>query len=113
GYPDGANPLEDGTLDNYTVHKIDITKFTKECLAGSGLGMKEIERCKNMFVLGLLFWMFDKSMDYTIKSLEDKFAKKPELLQANIKALKSGWNYGDTTEVFTTRYHVDPAKLAP
>jgi len=111
GYADGANPLEDGTLDNYTVHKIDVTKFTKECLAGSALGMKEIERSKNMFVLGLLFWMFDEPMDYTINFINEKFAKKPEIAEANIKTLKAGWNYGDHTEIFTTRYKVSPAHL--
>ncbi len=111
GYADGANPLEDGTLTNYIVHKIDITKFTKECLVGSGLGMKEIERSKNMFVLGLLFWMFDESMDHTISFINEKFAKKPDIAEANIKTLKAGWNFGDHTEIFTTRYHVAPAQL--
>ncbi|MCW5906698.1 MAG: 2-oxoacid:acceptor oxidoreductase subunit alpha [Chitinophagales bacterium] len=110
-YPEGANPLEDGTLDGYTVYKIDVTRLTKEALKDSGLGMKEIERSKNMFVLGMLFWMFDKSMDFTIKSLEEKFAKKPEILNANITVLKAGWNYGDTTEIFTTRYKISAAKL--
>lgn len=110
-YPEGANPLEDGTLDGYTVYKIDITRLTKEALKDSGLSMKEIERSKNMFVLGMLFWMFDKSMDFTIKSLEEKFAKKPEILNANITVLKAGWNYGDTTEIFTTRYKISAAKL--
>ncbi|MFN8287430.1 MAG: 2-oxoacid:acceptor oxidoreductase subunit alpha [Chitinophagales bacterium] len=112
GYPEGAaNPLEDGTLEGYKVFKVDISKFTKEALKDSGLGMKEIERCKNMFVLGILFWMFDKSMDFTIKSLEEKFSKKPDILNANITALKSGWNYGDNTEIFTTRYKTAAAKL--
>lgn len=110
-YKEGANPLEDGTLDGYTVYKIDVTKLTKEALKDSGLGMKEIERSKNMFVLGMLFWMFDKSMEFTIKSLEEKFAKKPDILNANITVLKAGWNYGDTTEIFTTRYKISAAKL--
>lgn len=112
GYPEGAaNPLEDGTLEGYQVYKIDVTKLTKEALKESTLGMKEIERCKNMFVLGVLFWMFDKSMEYTIKNLQEKFAKKPEILQANLTALHSGWNYGDTTEIFRTRYKTAAAKL--
>lgn len=110
-YADGANPLEDGTLDNYTVHKIDVTKLTKECLADSGLGNKEIERSKNMFVLGLIFWMFDKSMEPTIKFINEKFGKKPDIAAANIRTLKAGWDYGDTTEIFTTRFSVDAAKL--
>lgn len=112
GYPENApNPLEDGSLTNYRVYKIDVTKHTKDALKDSGLGMKEIERCKNMFVLGVLFWMFDKSMEFTIKNLQEKFSKKPEILNANLTALKSGWNYGDNTEIFTTRYKISAAKL--
>ena len=111
GFTDGANPLTDGTLDNYTVHKIDVSKLIKECLADSGLGTKEIDRSKNMFVLGLLFWMFDEPMDYTLNFINEKFGKKPEIANANIKALKAGWNYGDHTEVFTTRFKVNAASL--
>ena len=111
GYPEGVNPLENGSLDEYTVHKIDVTRFTKECLSGTSLGMKDIERCKNMFVLGLLFWMFDEPMEYTITFINEKFAKKPELAEANIKTLKAGWNFGDHTEIFTTRFKVAAAKL--
>ena len=108
-YPADVNPLEDGSLDNYIVHKIDVTKHTKDCLAGSGLGTKEIERSKNMFVLGLLFWTFDKAMDSTLKFIEEKFAKKPEIAQANIKTLKAGWDYGENTEIFNTRFKVNAA----
>lgn len=110
-YPSNVNPLEDASLENFTVHKVDVTKHTKECLSESGLGTKEIERSKNMFVLGLLFWMFDKSMDSTIKFIEDKFGKKPEIKDANIKTLKAGWDYGENTEIFNTRYKVEAAKL--
>ena len=111
GYPEGVNPLTDGSLENYIVHKLDVTKLTKECLSDSGLGMKEIERSKNMFVLGLLFWMFDETMEYTITFINEKFGKKPEIAAANIKALKAGWNFGDHTEIFTTRYKVSAASL--
>jgi 2-oxoglutarate ferredoxin oxidoreductase subunit alpha len=111
GYPEGSNPLEDETLSNYTVHKIDITKHTKECLSNSGLGNKEIERSKNMFVLGLLFWMFDQPMEFTINFIKEKFAKKPEIANANVTTLQAGWNFGDNTEIFTTRYKIAPAKL--
>jgi 2-oxoglutarate ferredoxin oxidoreductase subunit alpha len=110
-YKDGINPLEDGTTEDFIVYKVDVTKFTKDALTESGLGNKEMERSKNMFVLGLLFWMFDKSMDYTIQFITEKFSKKPEIMNANITALKAGWNFGDTTEVFTTRFQVDIAKL--
>ncbi len=111
GFADGVNPLEDGSLDNYIVYKIDVTKHTKDCLASSGLGMKEIERSKNMFVLGVLFWMFDVTMDFTIDFINEKFAKKPEIALANINTLKAGWSYGDHTEIFNTRYKVAPAHL--
>ena len=110
-YPDGVNPLEDNSLENYIVHKVDITKLTKECLVDSGLGMKDIERCKNMFVLGLIFWKFDKPLDNTIRFIQDKFSKKPEIADANIKVLKAGWNYGDSAEIFTTQFKIAPAKL--
>ncbi len=113
GYPENYNPLEDTTLDNYIVHKIDITKLTKESLSHSGLGMKEMERSKNMFVLGLLFWMFDKPVDYTVNFIREKFVKKPEIADANINALQAGWNYGENTEIFTTQFKVAPAKLPP
>jgi 2-oxoglutarate ferredoxin oxidoreductase subunit alpha len=112
-YPEDVNPLEDNSLENYIVHKIDVTKHTKECLADSGLGMKDIERSKNMFVLGLLFWMFDKPLDNTIKFIKEKFAKKPDIANANIKVLNAGWNYGDNIEIFTTQFKVAPAKLPP
>ncbi len=108
-----TNPLDDGTLDNYIVHKVDVTKHTKECLEGSGLGQKDIERSKNMFVLGLLFWMYDKPLDHTLAFIRGKFAKKPEIADANAKVLTAGWNYGDNTEIFTTQFKVAPAKLPP
>jgi 2-oxoglutarate ferredoxin oxidoreductase subunit alpha len=110
-YPEGVNPLEDGSLESYTVHKIDVTKHTKDCLSGTGLGTKDIERSKNMFILGVLYWIFDKALDSSITSLEEKFAKKPEIRDANISALKAGWNYGENTEIFNTRYNVSAAKL--
>lgn len=110
-YPDGVNPLEDHSLENYIVHKVDITKHTKECLVDSGLGMKDVERCKNMFVLGLLFWKFNKPLDNTIKFIREKFGKKPEIAEANIKVLQAGWNYGDNAEIFTTQFKIAPAKL--
>lgn len=110
-YPAGVNPLDDNSLDNFIVHKIDITKHTKDALSGTGLGMKEIERSKNMFVLGLLYWMFDSAMDSTIKFIREKFAKKPEIAEANIKTLEAGWDYGENTEIFNTRFKVSAAKL--
>jgi 2-oxoglutarate ferredoxin oxidoreductase subunit alpha len=113
-YPEGVNPLDDHSLDSYTVYKIDVTKLTREALADiSGLGVKEKDRSKNMFVLGFLYWMYDRSMDNTIRFLEKKFGKKPEIFESNIKALKAGYNYADTTELFTSRYTVAKAKVKP
>jgi 2-oxoglutarate ferredoxin oxidoreductase subunit alpha len=113
-YPEGINPLEDGTLDGYKVYKIDVTKLTRESLAEmSGLGMKEKDRSKNMFVLGFLYWMYNREMDFTVNFLTEKFGKKPEILESNLKVLKAGYNYGDTTETFMNRYEVPKAKVAP
>lgn len=106
-----TNPLEDGSLDGYQLYVIPITKTTTNALQNSGLNMKEITRCKNFFALGLMYWMFNRSMDTTIDWIRSKFKKMPKILEANITALKAGYNYGDTTEIFTTRYEVGPAKL--
>lgn len=111
-YPDGVNPLEDGSLDNYEVIKIDVTKLTREALRDfKELGVKERDRAKNMFVLGFIYWMYNRSLDTTIAFLKDKFAKKEIILQSNIKVLQAGYNYGDTTETFTSRYTIEKAKL--
>ncbi|NCX94884.1 MAG: 2-oxoacid:acceptor oxidoreductase subunit alpha [Chitinophagia bacterium] len=113
GYTDNVSPLDTHAVDNYSVYKIDISRHTKDCLEQSGLGTKEIERSKNMFVLGLLFWMFDEPMDYTIGFINEKFGKKPDIALANINTLKAGWNYGDNTEIFANRYKVSSAHLPP
>ena len=112
-YPDGQNPIEDGSLGKYNLVVIDVTKMTRAALVDSGLGTKEIDRAKNMFVLGFLYWMYNRSLDNSIKFLEEKFGKKQAILDANIKVLKAGYHYGDTTETFRTRYTVQPAKMKP
>lgn len=112
-YPEGENPLENGSLDNYEVIKMDVTKMTREALKEITLGMKEKDRAKNMFVLGFLYWMYNRDMDSTIAFLKDKFGKKPEIMESNIKVLQAGYNYGDTTETFTTTYTVEKAKMEP
>jgi 2-oxoglutarate ferredoxin oxidoreductase subunit alpha len=112
-YPEGLNPLEDGTLDGYKLFKIDVTKLTKATLEGSGLGTKEIDRTKNMFVLGFIYWIFNRPLDTTIKFIEQQFAKRPEIVEANIKTLKAGFHYGDTTETLMQRVQVRPAQIAP
>ena len=112
-YPEGVNPIEDDSLDNYTVYKMNISTLTKDALEGMGLGNKDIDRSKNMFVLGLLYWIFDQSSDYTVNFINEKFAKNPLIAEANIRALKSGWNYGENTEIFNTRYKINASNLQP
>ncbi len=113
-YPEGVHPLEDGSLDGYELTKVDVTKLTREALKEfTELGTKERDRAKNMFVLGLLYWMYNRSLDNTIDFLKEKFGKKDVILQSNIKVLQAGYHYGDTTESFTTRYKVEKAKMSP
>ena len=111
GYIDGNNPLSDGSLGKYRVIEIDITKLTREALKETSLGTKEKDRSKNMFVLGFLYWMYNRKMEPTERFIQEKFAGHPELIEANIAVLKAGYHYGDTSETFTTRYEVKPAPL--
>lgn len=106
-----SNPLEDDTLDGYHVHEVPITSLTKNALEDSSLSLKEVSRCKNFFALGLMYWLYNRPLEKTEEWLNIKFKNKPELAKANIKAMKSGYNFGEITEIFTTRYKVDPAKL--
>lgn len=110
-YPDDVNPLKNGSLSAFRVIEIDVTKMTRAALAGSGLGTKEADRSKNMFVLGFVYWMYNRSLEHTIQFLKEKFRKKEQILEANIKILKAGYHYGETSETFMTRYEVKPAKL--
>jgi 2-oxoglutarate ferredoxin oxidoreductase subunit alpha len=112
-YPEGINPLEDNSLGNYEVIRMDVTKMTREALKDITMGVKEKDRAKNMFVLGFLYWMYNRDMDTTIGFIREKFGKKPEIYESNVKALQAGYNYGDTTETFTTRYKVEKAKMDP
>jgi len=107
----GVSPLEDGSLSNYKVYAVEVTKLTRECLKESGMGIKEIDRTKNMFVLGYVLWMFNRSLEPTIDFLKEKFKSKPEIVDANVKVLKAGYNFGDTTETATTRFSVDKAEM--
>ncbi|HVY73582.1 MAG TPA: 2-oxoacid:acceptor oxidoreductase subunit alpha [Puia sp.] len=112
-YPEGVNPLDDNSLNNYELIRIDVTRLTREALKEFSLGTKEKDRAKNMFVLGFLYWMYNRSLDSTIEFLTEKFAKKPEILDSNIRALRAGFNYGDTTETFSGTYSVAKARLQP
>lgn len=110
-YENESNPLEDGSLEGYKVHEVDVTKITRETLTNCGLGTKIIDRCKNMFVLGFLYWMYNRELDKTIQFIETKFKGKQDIIDANIAVLKAGHNYGDTAETFTTRYEVKAANI--
>lgn len=112
-YPEGVNPLEDGSLSDYKVYKLEVTKMTKATLEGSGLGTKEIDRTKNMFVLGYIFWIYNRTPEHTIKFIEQKFAKRPEIVDANVKTLKAGYHFGETSETFMQRVQVKPATIEP
>src|SRR6267154_6141214 len=112
-YPEGINPLEDDSLGNYEVIKMDVTKMTREALKDITMGIREKDRAKNMFVLGFLYWMYNREMETTIQFFKDKFGKKPEILESNIKAIQAGYNFGDTTETFTTTYKVEKARMQP
>ncbi len=112
-YPEGINPLDDESLGNYEVIRMDVTKMTREALKDITMGVKEKDRAKNMFVLGFLYWMYNRDMDSTIGFIKEKFGKKPEIFESNVKALQAGYNFGDTTETFTTRYKVEKAKMEP
>ncbi len=109
-----TNPLEDGSLTGYRVFKVPITSNTMKALEGSGLPHKQVERCKNFYSLGLMYWLYDRPMEQTIKWIDEKFAvRSAEIAEANKLALKAGFNYADTTEIFTTHYHVAKAKIKP
>ena len=108
-----TNPLEDGSLESFTVHAIALTSITVAALADMGLTRKDAERSKNMFALGLLTWMYHRPTEATEKFLAAKFSKKPEILAANLKAFKAGWNYGETTEDFSVSYEIAPAEMPP
>src|SRR5215207_8125789 len=108
-----ANPLEDGSLDRYQLHPVAMATLTRGALEETGLSKKDAERAKNMFALGLLSWMYHRPTEGTERFLREKFAKKPDIAEANVLAFRAGWNYGETTESFATTYQVAPAKLAP
>ncbi|WP_406472030.1 2-oxoacid:acceptor oxidoreductase subunit alpha [Streptomyces sp. NBC_01615] len=108
----GTSPLEDGSLDGYHVHPVPLNTLTVEALADFGLTRKDADRCKNMFALGLLSWMYHRPTESTERFLQAKFAKKPDIAAANIAAFRAGWNFGETTEDFAVSYEVAPAAEA-
>jgi 2-oxoglutarate ferredoxin oxidoreductase subunit alpha len=108
-----ASPLEDGSLDSFRVHPVQLTSLTVEALKEFGLSRKDAERAKNMFALGLLTWLYHRRTEGTERFLAEKFGKRPELLQANLTAFRAGWAFGETTETFAVSYEVAPAPSPP
>jgi 2-oxoglutarate ferredoxin oxidoreductase subunit alpha len=107
-----SNPLEDGTLEGFTVHAVDLTQLTLDALEGTELSRKDAGRSKNMFALGLLSWMYSRPTETTLEFVRQKFVHRPDVAEANITAFKAGWNFGETTEAFGVTYEVKPARVA-
>jgi 2-oxoglutarate ferredoxin oxidoreductase subunit alpha len=108
-----TSPLDDGSLESYRVHAIPLTSMTVKALEDFEISKKDAERAKNMFALGLLSWLYHRPTEQTVAFLESKFAKKPEIMKANIAAFQAGWNFGETTEDFSVSYEIKPARLEP
>ena len=108
-----SNPLEDGSLTQFQIFPIELTRLTREALKDTDLTQREIDRCKNFYALGMVCWMYNRPMDYAFQWLEEKFATKPQYIEANTLALKAGNIYCEATEQFATSYEIKPAKFAP
>lgn len=117
GYEEGYDPLDDDTLlRRYKIVKVPMSRLTRESLADSGMGAKDVDRCRNMFALGIVYWLYDRSLEPTVEYLNGYFGHtkgKPELAEINIKALKAGYHFGDIAELFPARYYVPSANLKP
>jgi 2-oxoglutarate ferredoxin oxidoreductase subunit alpha len=116
GYPDGYNPLDDDKYQqSYRVYRVPMTRLNEEALKDTGLSAKDVGRCKNMYALGLVYWLYDRPLETTLRFLENFFGKKgkPQLAQSNIAALKAGYYFGETAEMFPVRYHVAKASITP
>ncbi len=108
-----SNPLTDGSLKQWNVFPVPISTLNGRALEGIGLTNKQVDLTKNFFALGLMFWLYERSMDGTLTWIDEKFSKRPEIAEGKRRALKAGYNFGETTEIFHERYIVPPAKLAP
>jgi 2-oxoglutarate ferredoxin oxidoreductase subunit alpha len=108
-----SNPLNDHSLDKFQVFQVDVTRLTTTALHDMGLNNRAVFRCRNLFVLGMISWLYQRPIESTINWLDGRFKKTPDLLAANIKALKAGFNYGETTEMFSSSYKVPPARIMP
>ncbi|HVK08967.1 MAG TPA: 2-oxoacid:acceptor oxidoreductase family protein, partial [Gemmataceae bacterium] len=108
-----VNPLEDGSLKGYRLIRVPIDKLNREAVKECNLSPRDADRCKNFFALGLVYWMFERPMEATLKWIKDKFSKKIDVLEANVRSLKAGYNYGETVEAMPVQYRVAKAKTAP
>lgn len=109
-----SNPMDDGSLHGFRLIKVPLTTLNRNALDGlEGLGNKEKDRCKNFFALGITFWMYDRSLETSLHWIDEKFRTKPVVLEANKRALRAGYNYGETTEEFATRYRVPQYDVEP
>jgi 2-oxoglutarate ferredoxin oxidoreductase subunit alpha len=107
------NPLDDGSLEKFQLHSVDITKLTTIAIQELNLSTKIVERSKNFFALGMMYWMFSRPLESSLKWIQEKFKKNPEIVEANIRVLKAGYHFGETTEIFLARYEVKAAELYP
>ena len=107
------NPLENHSLDGYRTFPVELTKLTRAALKDLGLDNKSVDRCKNFFALGMCYWLYNRSMENTIRWIEEKFKAKPQLVQANRLAMQAGYSYCEATEAFQISYEIPPAKLSP
>jgi 2-oxoglutarate ferredoxin oxidoreductase subunit alpha len=107
-----SNPLEDGTLEGFNLVQVPLSQLTATALENSGLSAKEIARCKNFFALGMMYWLYSRPIEPTLLWIQSKFKNSADIAAANEKALKSGYYFGENTELFTTRYEVEPANLS-
>lgn len=108
-----SNPLEDDSLGDYRVIKVPMTTLTRKSVEDLGLSAKLADRCKNFFAMGLIYWLYDRDLEPTLRFIQQKFGNKPDIAEANEKALRAGWYYGETTEMFDVNFVVSPAKLEP
>ena len=108
-----TNPLEDGSLQGYQLFQVEMTRLTRLAVKELDLGTKEADRCRNFYAMGLVYWLYDRPLEPTLRYIVEKFGRRPDVAEANRRALQAGYNYGETTEAFTSRYRVDPAHLPP
>ena len=108
-----SSPLEDGSLDGFQVIRVPLTSLTREAVEGAGVGRKLATRCRNFFAMGLIYWLYGRDLEPTLRWVRKRFRDEPEVLDANARALRTGWSFGETTEALARSYHVPPAALEP